>query len=613
MSFEDQFTSIQLDKDEEKRNLGDQPPIEEEDSISTSDILLPQEDHHQHQLEQQEPGQDDDTNFDEQAQVPTSNEPRVLSKVTPVNSHEEPDDEARKEMPKDIGKDAHPEGGDEPQEGSSHADDSGLYGNSVDSPNLASTYQNLYSDHSDFETYKLETTVTSPIRDLDAGSKPFISYLLTTTTNNPKLLKLAQKSLKNNEDYLSIQTRRRYGDFRYLHDSLSKDYPMVMIPPLPSKSNFKYLTGDTFSTDFVHKRLNSLNRFIKFIINHKILSQASIYHLFVSDSPDWLTFTKSLKLKDTDESSGSGFVNKVVNEEITESFMNFLTPSKHKRETNKDILEINDKLKKLYENLMKLDRLFTRLNRKNHDLSVDYDQFSSQILKLAQVQKDEGNENDLNLSSTNDKSEDVMFTNFKLFAESLSYFSKNWQSVNKYIDESFLVSLKDCSRYIISLTNLINLEHNKKIDLQVLQDYLQKSKNELSILGGGNSNHRAPPSPVAYNNGGIVNTTTQLIKDTLSTSATNNIGSSTTDNKIEKLHKKIAELEQEIEVHTKVVNDLTNNIVNEEYPDWDRFNRNELKDSMLGLCDEQIKFYRGLIDNWSEVELKLSKRLEKLG
>jgi sorting nexin-4 len=33
---------------------------------------------------------------------------------------------------------------------------------------------------------------------------------------------------------------------------------------------------------------------------------------------------------------------------------------------------------------------------------------------------------------------------------------------------------------------------------------------------------------------------------------------------------------------------------------------------MLGLCDEQIKFYRGLIDNWSEVELKLMKRLDEL-
>jgi sorting nexin-4 len=473
------------------------------------------------------------------------------------------------------------------------------------------SYQAIYADHSDFDNYKLETVVSSPIKDVDGNSKSYISYLLTTTTNNPKLLKLSQKVLDDKNELVTIQTRRRYGDFRYLHDSLSKDYPTIMIPPLPSKSNFKYLTGDTFSSEFVHKRLNSLNRFVKFIISHKILSQASIYHLFISDSVDWATFTKSLKIKDN-EDSNNGFVNKVVNEEFTETFMNLLTPSKHKRETNKDILEINDKLKKLYENLLKLDKLFIRLNKKNHDLSVDYDHFSNQVTKLALVHKEDSQVAASDNANTDTKTtDDAIVNNFKIFAESLTYFLKNWETMHKYIDETFLVSLKDCSRYIVSLTNLIELEHNNKIDLQVLQDYLAKSKNELAILGDGD-HRRSPPVPVSYNNSGIVNTTTQLIKDTLSTSATPNLGSATTDNKIEKLQKKISQLEQEIESQTNLVNDLTSNIINEEYPDWDKFNRIELKNSMLGLCDEQIKFYRGLIDNWSEVELKLMKRLDEL-
>lgn len=487
-----------------------------------------------------------------------------------------------------------------------------------------------------FEAYSIETAVTSPIRDLDTHSKGFISYLLTTTTDHPSVLKLSShKQPSTPKSYITIKTRRRYGDFRILHDCLSNDYPTLLTPPLPSKSNFKYLTGDTFSSEFVHKRLHSLNRFVKFILQHRHLSQLSIFHLFIADSSDWTTFIKNLKLKesgleDANSAGSAGFVNKVVNEDlITETVMNFLTPAKHKRETNKDILEINDKLKKLYENLTKLDKIFVKLNKKNHDLSVDYENFAAQILKLSIVQQADidpvvtepstpvkalsASQITSPKSIVTTEGEKSILTNFKIFAESLEYFLKNWTSLYTYIDESFLVSLKDCSKYILSLTNLIELQHNKKIDLQVLQDYLVKSRNELSGMTGEASSV-PPPNPVLQSNsgGGLVNNTTQLIKDTLSTSATPHIGSTLHDGKILKLQSKIELLEFEIAQQTKLVNDLTNKIINEEYPNWDKFNRNELKDSMVGLCDEQIVFYKGLVDNWSDVELKLLKRLDEL-
>lgn len=497
---------------------------------------------------------------------------------------------------------------------------------STDEPNL-------------FYDYTIDSSVVSPFRDLDSSSKPYISYQVSTTTNHPSVLKLL--SSKPSEQGLSItcKIRRRYGDFRFLHDCLSNDYPQLLVPPLPSKLNFKYLTGDTFSTSFVHKRLHSLDRFVKFITHHSILSQLSIFHLFLSDSPDWLTFTKNLKISklgshngvgSPDDEMSSGFtsnvMNKVVNEDLlTETVMNFLTPSKHKRETNKDILEISDKLKKLYENLLKLDKIFSKLNKKNHDLSQDYDQFANQINKLSKIQNssntssDGGAADDLGVDpdATAVPNDQHFVNNFKVFAQSLSYFSNNWSDLHKYIDESFLISLKDCSKYIISLTNLIELLHNKKIDLQVLQDYLGKTRTELANLGGhqhNSSSINSPPNPVinSQHPTGIVNNTTQLIKDTLSTSATPHIGSSHTENKITKLQMKIEQLENEIKNQTQLVLDLSNRIINEEYPNWDKFNKNELKQSMVGLCEQEIKFYSGLVDNWSEVELKLMKRLDEL-
>ena len=470
------------------------------------------------------------------------------------------------------------------------------------------------------ERYNIRATVSSPTKGVDEASKPYISYLVETTTDDPSILKLADKRPENHQNEATIRVRRRYGDFRLLHHCLTNDHPQVLVPPLPSKLNFKYLTGDTFSSEFVNKRLHSLDRFIKFITLHKVLARLSIFHLFLSDSVDWVTFQNSLKLNksaidEQDKSNSStitsNVINKVVNEDLlTETLMNFLTPAKHKRETNKEILEISDKLEKLYGNLLKLDKLFSKLNKKNSDLSIDYEQFLQLVTKLLVSQSSpQGGLDD----DEYDGNKGDLAGNFKIFASSLLYYLESWSKLQKYIDESFLVSLRDSAKYIISLTNLIELQHNKRIDLQVLQDYLNKARSELNVLEGRNTPSRLPPTPVqTQRSTGIVNNTTQLIKDTLSTSATSHIGSSSHENKVTKLKDRIHQLEHEIEFQALIVLELTNRIICDEYPNWDNFNKVQLKESMLGLCDQQIDFYNGLVDHWNDVEHTLSKRLEEL-
>lgn len=569
MNNDDQFTSVQWDRDEETSK-----PVTNDDTIEEMD----------------EPGEDNDVSLDKES-------PKDDSKATDLNGEfntmNDDDEETNAGDSDNI------------TENLSNRGNEGTYSKPNDGSNEF------------FEKYFIDANVSDPIRDIDQSSKPYISYFITTKTDNPSIIDLSTQKGKDN---ITLSVRRRYGDFRNLYHCLTNDFPQVLIPPLPSKLNLKYLTGDTFGQEFVHKRLNSLNRFIKFINNHKVLSQLSVYHLFLSDSNDWLTFSKNLKINNINEvekehSFTSNMVNRVVNEDIlTETVMNFLTPAKHKKETNKEILEISDKLKKLYENLMKLDKIFSRLNKKNIDLSVDYEVFSNQIGNLSSINEFQSPKNNDSNGFNGDRIED----NFNFFANCLKNYLESWSKSFTFINESFLTSLKDCSKYVISLTNLIELQHNKKIDLEVLQEYLDKSKNELASIGGSNGdvnsgNHRLPPSPIKNSgSGGIVNNTTQLIKDTLSTSANSNIGSSSTEQKKIKLKNKITQLESEIELQTQLVSDLINKIIYEEYPNWDKFNKNELKSSMLGLCDNQIDFYNGLIDNWNETEVKLMKRIDEL-
>ena len=445
----------------------------------------------------------------------------------------------------------------------------------------------------DPKSFTTTTEVTSPTRDTDAAQKPFVTYLVTTVTNDPSIIRLCLtlKKVSEDNDMQSVAVRRRYGDFKFLHECLTADYPQHLVPPLPSKLNFKYLTGDTFHEEFITKRLQSLNRFIHYTNQHQYLSQLSIFKLFVSDSADWLTFQKNLSINNSDE--GTSVVSRVVNEDmLTETVMNYFTSSKHKKETNKEIIEISDKLKKLYENLLKLDRLFAKLNKRHSELATDYGQYATQVSRLGSTDQSD------------------ISNNFADVSRSVSCFLTSWHGLHKYIDESFLTSLKDCSKYILGLTNLIELQHNKHIDLQVLQEYLDKTRQELANMGGTSS--RPPPAPVASHNGGIVNNTAQLIKDTLSTSATPTIGSTTTEGKVKKLQQRVSQLEEEIEAQTAIANDLTNKVITEEYPNWDRFNKNELKASMLALCDKEIDFYKGLVDNWKGVEDSLTQRLQQL-
>ncbi|CAI5756535.1 unnamed protein product [Candida verbasci] len=560
MASEDQFTSIQWDRDEidQKKDLNDND--DNEDLLINFPIEEEQEslnEPNESNLKDNDNEHDDNQPASNESNDDPSNSLIISSESQPPKAQSPEPQPPKPQLPKP-----------QPQP--------------TVQPTTTEESDLIYSiDTSFFDKYAIKSSVTHPNRDLDTNSKPFISYLITTTTNHPELLKLS-KEKKLKDDYLTITVRRRYGDFRYLYESLNNDFPTVLIPPLPSKSNFKYLTGDTFSIDFVNKRLHSLDRFIRFITQHRILSQSSIFHLFLSDSNDWSTFTTSLKIKDINESESGGIINKVVNEEITDTVMNFLTSSKHKKETNKDILEINDKLKKLYENLLKLNNLFTKSNKKHLELSHDYELFSQQILKLSNIK--------------NDDSE--ILNNFKFFSESLDFFAKSWNQLYKHMDESFLVSLKDCSRYIIQLKNLIELLQNKNIDLKVLQDYLKKARNELNAIG----------KPQSTNSSGI----NRLIHDTISTSATPTIGSQQTDNKINKLENKVKSIENEIEKQIKLVGDLTNQIINQEFPNFKRFTDQELKNSMINLADENIKFYKNLIEKFDETEIKLKERLDRL-
>lgn len=65
------------------------------------------------------------------------------------------------------------------------------------------------------------------------------------------------------KDKLKYLVTRRYSDFYNLRSALQKQFPYYLIPPLPGKK----LGLRRFDYDFIMKRMNFLNRFIRNVIN----------------------------------------------------------------------------------------------------------------------------------------------------------------------------------------------------------------------------------------------------------------------------------------------------------------------------------------------------------
>ena len=101
--------------------------------------------------------------------------------------------------------------------------------------------------------------LSSP-KKIDGGifSKSFISYVVST-------------------EPLGYKTNKRYNDFSWLRKTLSMIYVNCVLPPL-CKKNF----GDRFSDALTSKRMRSIEKFMQGIIEHPLIKNSELIHIFLS-------------------------------------------------------------------------------------------------------------------------------------------------------------------------------------------------------------------------------------------------------------------------------------------------------------------------------------------
>nr|XP_005993570.1 PREDICTED: sorting nexin-30 isoform X1 [Latimeria chalumnae] len=123
-------------------------------------------------------------------------------------------------------------------------------------------------DDLDGETRDLFIAVDDPKKHVST-METYITYRVATKTTRTEF------------DLPEYSVRRRYQDFDWLRNKLEETQPTHLIPPLPEKFVVKGVV-DRFSEEFVETRRKALDKFLKRIADHPVLSFSDHFNVFLT-------------------------------------------------------------------------------------------------------------------------------------------------------------------------------------------------------------------------------------------------------------------------------------------------------------------------------------------
>ena len=216
----------------------------------------------------------------------------------------------------------------------------------------------------------------------------------------------------------------------------------ALVPPLPDKKVFNYLSGDRFSYPFTQKRCHSLQTFLHRLSNHPTLRNSRILDTFLTSS-DWDVYRRSL-------------TGQISSGEVSDVLINAF---KHVNRQRDEFVEIKERSDKLDHNLTHLDSLFHKCVKKMDFIGDDLNKLQSSLSGLQELCCDEQD----------------LSNGLKSFNDGIMQLSYALRDLNLYIDFEYNVDIKDMIHYIEALKQLIRLKDQKLIDYEELSEYLTRS------------------------------------------------------------------------------------------------------------------------------------------
>jgi sorting nexin-4 len=241
---------------------------------------------------------------------------------------------------------------------------------------------------------------------------------------------------------------------------------------------------------------------------------------------------------------------------------------------DKRFIEVREKADKLDEDLGHVEKIVARVARREADLEADYADLAIQFHKLVNLES--GVEAPLHA-----------------FAASVENTSRGIKELKEHTDQDYLSSLRDMEAYIVAIKSLLKLREQKQLDFEGLTEYRTKAANDRDMLA---SSHGASGL------GGPSGFIRSKLEDVRGVDH-----EQSRRERVRKLEVQIDRLTREVE-EAKRTTEMFDEEVVREVADFERIKAVEFRDTLGGLADAHISFYRGTIDTWERYIVDMEKQ-----
>lgn len=291
------------------------------------------------------------------------------------------------------------------------------------------------------------------------------------------------------------------------------------------------------------------------------------------ESPDWNAHMRLRPARgtpnNTNEAGG-------VFDGLTDTFLNAFSKV-HK--PDRRFIEVRERADKLDEDLGHVEKIITRVVRRESDLESDYSDLSKEFLKLLALEPE-------------------LSRPIHLFAGAVQATSNGLKTLKEHTDQDYLGSLRDMESYIVALKSLLKTREQKQLDFEALTDYLARASAERDQIAS------APPGSTGL--GGPTGFLRSKIEDVRGVDH-----EQSRRDRVRKLELQMDKLTKESEDARKITEMFDEEVVRE-VADFERIKSSEMKDTLGGLAAANVVFYKGMIETWERMLMEVESQGEGL-
>lgn len=309
-----------------------------------------------------------------------------------------------------------------------------------------------------------------------------------------------------------------------------------------------------FSTEFMQRRANSLNRFLRRLTLHPVLRRSAILIIFL-ESEDWNATMRSRP----NRSPSNGDQPSGVFDNITETFINAFTKV-HK--ADRRFIEVREKSDKLDEDLGHIEKIVVRVARREDELSKDYHDLGENFQKLIQLEP--GIEHPVHA-----------------FTASVEDTSAGIKVLRDHTDHDYLGSLRDMQAYSTAVKGLLKLRESKQVDFEQTAVLLADTTSQRDRLANSHGGSGGPT--------GFIRSKIEDVRGVDHEQARRK--------RIRESELRIEELTRAVDEAKKVSEAFDEEVIRE-VADFERIKRIEFKAQFGALADAHVGFFGETIETW---------------